>query len=119
MGKWLGSILFWIWKEITFYSSHSAETIVHPLDEINPLNEMDLTSLDDYDVEIMIQMEGFDETFGNTVHSRYSYLSSEIEVGGKFKPAFNTDEEGNVVIDIRDLHKYEKVPYKQPVPEKI
>ena len=60
-------------------------------------------------------MEGFDETFGNVVHSRYSYLSSEIEVGARFLPAYHTDEDGKVVIDINDLHKFEKLPFQESV----
>ena len=88
-------------------------TIVHPIDSKSPFHEMDLNNINDYDMEIMIQMEGFDETFGNVVHSRFSYLADEIEVGAKFQPAFQTDEEGNVVLDINDLHKYDKVNIKK------
>ncbi|NNF21917.1 MAG: hypothetical protein HKN67_08240 [Saprospiraceae bacterium] len=88
-------------------------TIVHPIDSESPFYEIDLNTINDYDLEIMIQMEGFDETFGNVVHSRYSYLPSEIEIGAKFQPAFKTDKKGNVILDMDDLHIFDKVPYQQ------
>jgi inward rectifier potassium channel len=88
-------------------------TIVHPIDEKSPFYEIDLNTISDYDLEIMIQIEGFDETFGNVVHSRYSYHSREIEVGAKYMPAYHTDKEGNVVLDVKDLHVFENVPFEK------
>ena len=87
--------------------------IVHPIDEKSPFYEIDLNTISDYDLEIMIQIEGFDETFGNVVHSRYSYHSREIEVGAKYMPAYHTDKEGNVVLDVKDLHVFENVPFEK------
>ena len=86
-------------------------TIVHPIDSESPFYEIDLNTISDYDLEIMIQMEGFDETFGNVVHSRFSYLSSEIEIGARFVPAFHTGKDGKVVLNVHDLHAFEKVPF--------
>ncbi|MEL7001192.1 MAG: ion transporter, partial [Bacteroidota bacterium] len=48
-------------------------TIVHPIDEKSPLYGITEPELHEMDAEILIRIKGFDDTFGQTVHSRYSY----------------------------------------------
>ncbi len=84
-------------------------TIVHPIDEKSPFYELNLNEMKDSDLEIMIQIEAFDETFGQIVHSRFSYLANEIVDGVRFKKAYSTMDNGDIVLDVRDLHNYEKV----------
>jgi inward rectifier potassium channel len=86
-------------------------TIVHPMNEKSPLNSLDLNNLEKEDLEIIIQLNGFDDTFSQYVHSRYSYQGSEIIVGAKFKPASRVDEDGNLIIPLDEFHHYDKVSY--------
>ena len=84
-------------------------TIVHPIDKDSPFNDIEMVNISGSDLEIMIQIQVFDETFGQIVHSRYSYLSEDIEYGAKFLKSYRTEESGEIILDVRDLHKYEKV----------
>ena len=45
-------------------------------------------------------MQGFDDTFSQVVHSRYSYRHDEIVWGAKFMPAFKVDNKGELVVEV-------------------
>ena len=86
-------------------------TIVHPLNDKSPFNKLDLNKIDKEDLEIIIQLKAFDDTFSQHVHSRYSYQGKEIIVGAKFKPASRIDEAGDLIIPLDEFHDYELVNY--------
>ena len=48
-------------------------TLVHAIDEKSPFNEFDLQNINTADLEIIIQIKAYDNTFGQHVHSRNSY----------------------------------------------
>src|SRR5438477_880016 len=86
-------------------------TIVHPIDEKSPLYGIDDLALRESQAEILILLNGFDETFSQNVHTRSSYVAEEIVWGARFKPMFNPPhEDGTISVDIRKLHDYEPVP---------
>jgi inward rectifier potassium channel len=83
-----------------------AWTIVHPIDETSPLNTCSPDDLRALDAELLILLNGFDETFSQTVHTRSSYKVEEIVWGAKFRNMFNPlDPDGTVSVDIRKLHE--------------
>jgi inward rectifier potassium channel len=87
-----------------------AWTIVHPIDETSPLNTCSPDDLRKLDAELLILLNGFDETFSQTVHTRSSYKVDEIVWGAKFRNMFNPlDPDGTVSVDIRKLHEVEPV----------
>ena len=45
-------------------------------------------------------IKGFDDTFSQTVHARYSYRYDEIVWGTKFVPAFQIDPDGDIVLEV-------------------
>ena len=94
---------------IEFFAS--SWTLVHKIDEESPFQALDLANIHQEDLEIIIQIKAYDDTFAQNVHSRFSYQNNEIIVGAKFKPATKTDEEGNVVIPLDEFHDFEKVPF--------
>lgn len=88
-----------------------AWTIVHPIDEDSPLKDWDSEDLVECDSEFLILLNGFDETFSQTVHTRSSYKGGEIVWGARFKSMFNPpDEDGTLSVDIRKLHEIDRVP---------
>jgi inward rectifier potassium channel len=88
-----------------------AWTIVHPIDDSSPLRDWDGEDLVECDAEFLILLNGFEETFSQTVHARSSYKSDEIVWGARFVSMFNpADEEGVVSVDIRRLNDIERVP---------
>ncbi|MEA2337210.1 MAG: inward rectifier potassium channel, partial [Thermoanaerobaculia bacterium] len=87
-----------------------AWTIVHPIDDTSPLNTCSPDDLRALDAELLILLNGFDETFSQTVHTRSSYKSDEIVWGAKFRDMFNpSDQDGTISVDIRKLHEFDPV----------
>jgi inward rectifier potassium channel len=75
-------------------------TIVHPIDEHSPLLGKTAADLERLEAEILILIKGFDDTFSQTVHARYSYRYDEILWGARYVPAFDVDEHGDIVLDV-------------------
>jgi len=83
-------------------------TIVHPIDSDSPLYGKTTDELRKIHAEFLILVKGFDDTFSQVVHSRYSYSNEDIVWGGKFLKAYSTDESGKIVFDLNDIHKFVK-----------
>jgi inward rectifier potassium channel len=81
-------------------------TIVHPIDENSPLWGKTAEDLAALQMELIILVKGFDETFSQTVHSRYSYLHDEFVWGAKFLPAFRVEEAGDLLLEVDKLGEY-------------
>lgn len=75
-------------------------TIVHPIDHRSPLWEKTPADLERVQAEVLILIKGFDETFSQTVHARYSYRFDEIKWGASFAPAFHVSDEGDMVLEV-------------------
>ena len=75
-------------------------TIVHPIDSRSPLWEKTAKDLEELQAEILILIKGYDETFSQSVHARYSYRFDELVWGESFAPAFNVDSEGDLILHI-------------------
>ena len=83
-------------------------TIVHPIDETSPLFGWTEQDLDAADAEFLVLLNGFDETFSQTVHTRSSYESEEVVWGARFVSMFNPPgEDGTLSVDIRKVHDLE------------
>jgi inward rectifier potassium channel len=78
-------------------------TVVHPIDRESPLWGKTPEDLERMQVEILILMKGYDDTFNQTVLSRHSYRHEEIVWGRKFDPAFSVDEEGDLVLELKKV----------------
>jgi inward rectifier potassium channel len=75
-------------------------TVVHPIDSESPLYGKTAAELAASQAEIMVMVKAWDETFSQNVYQRYSYTFDEIVWGGKFKPAFTVDEEGELTLEV-------------------
>jgi inward rectifier potassium channel len=75
-------------------------TIVHPIDSQSPLYGKTAADLQTLRAEFLILIKGFDETFSQTVHARFSYRYDEVKWGGRFAPAFSVEQSGDVVLDV-------------------
>ncbi len=78
-------------------------TIVHPIDESSPLFGKTKEDLEQKQVEVIVLIKGFDETFSQSVRARYSYRFDEIDWNEKFTPAFDFDETGGMVLNINKV----------------
>ncbi|MDG1158529.1 MAG: ion channel [Flavobacteriales bacterium] len=84
-------------------------TVVHPIDEDSPLFGLNHQQLMMQRAEVMILIFGFDDTFNQDVHARYSYTADEFEFDAKFKPAFELRANGEAYMNINKIHDYDKL----------
>jgi inward rectifier potassium channel len=75
-------------------------TIVHPIDENSPFYKKTAEDLARVEAEVLILIKGFDDTFSQVVHARYSYRHEDIVWGAKFVPAFSIDTSGDMVLEV-------------------
>ena len=75
-------------------------TIVHPIDEASPFFGKSREDLEKLAAELLILIQGFDDTFSQVVHSRYSYPHDQIVWGAKFNPAFRFDTKGDMIVEV-------------------
>jgi len=78
-------------------------TVVHPIDESSPFYGKTAEDLKRNQAELIILIKGFDDTFSQTVHSRYSYRYDEFVWGAKFKSAFVVDPNGDLMLELNRL----------------
>ncbi|ALW84911.1 hypothetical protein AUC43_07290 [Hymenobacter sedentarius] len=82
-------------------------TIVHDITPESPLYGYGPEDYQAQDVEIIIQLKGYDDTFAQDVHARNSYTHEEIEWHRRFIRAYEVDDDGIAVIDLDQLHRTE------------
>lgn len=86
----------------------STWTIVHPIDSESPLYRITEKELHETRSEIMLQLNGYDETYSQEVHMRTSYLFNEIIIGAKFERMLANNAEGNTLVHLEKLNSWEK-----------
>eukprot|EP01037_Dinobryon_pediforme_P000925 gene926-932_t len=84
-------------------------TVVHPLDENSPLNQMTADDMEKSEAGFAILLRAFDDTFSQTVHTRTAYQHNDIIWGAKFKPVFDRDTDGRIVLDLSKISDHELV----------
>lgn len=80
-------------------------TLVHPLDDKSPLYNKSLQQMKEEEGEILVQFNAFDDTFHETVYSRFSYTAAEIIENAAFERAFETID-GMTVLDLDKIDLY-------------
>jgi inward rectifier potassium channel len=80
-------------------------TIVHPIDSDSPFFGKTREDLAKGSAELLILIQGFDDTFSQVVHSRYSYRHDELIWGAKFIPAFKVDPKGDMVVEVNRINE--------------
>jgi inward rectifier potassium channel len=84
-------------------------TINHPIDENSPLYGMNEKDLKEADVEFMISLNGFDDTFSQTVNNRFSYTHEELIYGAKWITVFSQNKKGQTSQNLNKISEFEKV----------
>jgi inward rectifier potassium channel len=84
-------------------------TVVHPIDEASPLYKKTAQDLAQVEAEVLILIKGFDDTFSQVVHARYSYRHEDIVWGAKFVPAFRIDPAGDMVLEVDRISDLKRV----------
>jgi inward rectifier potassium channel len=81
-------------------------TIVHPIDQDSPLYGATPEDLVRLQAEVMILIKAYDDTFSQTVMSRYSYRHDEFVWHKRFAPAFDVDADGDLLLDLERVGQY-------------
>jgi inward rectifier potassium channel len=85
-------------------------TVVHPIDQDSPILHFLESDLEPSDVEMLVQVSGFDPIFSNMVIQRTSYNFSEIVWGARFLPMYHESEDGNTtILELHKLNDFEEV----------
>lgn len=76
--------------------------IVHPIDEESPFFERSPEDLKEMNVEVIVLVEAFDESFSQTIFANSSYCDEEFLYGVKWKPMYYPDPNGSgkTVLDL-------------------
>jgi len=83
--------------------------VVHPIDESSPLSNSGQQEILDDDPEIFVTISAVDETFSQTVYSRFSYADEDIVYGGKFVDLFGQTADGTVTVDLARIGEFDRV----------
>ncbi len=83
-----------------------AWTVVHPIDEDSPLFGKTAEELERLQAEFVITIKAYDDTFSQSVYSRYSYRYDELTWQARFQPAFEIDHDGNMVLNVDRVSSY-------------
>ena len=83
-------------------------TIVHPMDQDSPLFNATVKELFDREIEIIVVIKAFDDTFSQTIYQRTSYRADEIMEGAKFVPMFTRSESGDTTLNFALIDAHEK-----------
>lgn len=81
-------------------------TVVHPITKTSPLYNETPESMAKSDSEILVALEGTNDTFADHVHARHSYLYNELTWGAKFQSILGT-EDSTYTLKIQDIDKCE------------
>lgn len=83
-------------------------TIVHKIDEESPLYGKTAKDVAAEQGEFLISITGFDDSFSQSVHTRYSYQFDELLWNKKFARPYETDDEGEIILHLNEINKLEE-----------
>ena len=79
--------------------------IMHSIDENSPFYQKNPEELNEKGIELWISLTGLDETFSQTIHTRYAYSADHILWNQRFMDIFSQDEKGQWFIDLSKMHE--------------
>jgi inward rectifier potassium channel len=87
----------------------STWTIVHPITENSILYNQSEKQLKKLDLEILLIVDAFDETYSQQIHSRTSYKFNELVVGAKFVRILNQNGNKQSTLSLDKFNDFDKV----------
>ncbi len=83
--------------------------VVHPIDSESPFYGQSEAEFLKSEPEVLVLISVTDETFMQTVHTRYSYRFEEMVWGVKFRDIYETSPEGRTRLDVRRLDEFDAI----------
>lgn len=87
----------------------SSWTIVHPITENSPLQKWSKKQFENRNVEVLLQVDAYDEAYSQQVHTRTSYKFPEIIWDAKFKSILGHNQHGEATLHLNQFHDYESL----------
>ncbi|TPG65599.1 ion channel [Hymenobacter nivis] len=84
-------------------------TLVHDLGPGSPLHGLQAADYAARDVEIIVMLKSYDDTFAQDVYSRYSYIPSEIAWHRRFRRAYDVASDGIAEVNLDALDDTEEL----------
>lgn len=85
-------------------------TVVHPIDENSPLYGFTPQDLEESDAELLLLINGYDDTYAQNVHARQSYKWHEVVWNAKFKVMFHpSDDNQRTILDLDRINDIEQL----------
>ncbi|MEO7962869.1 MAG: transporter [Gemmatimonadaceae bacterium] len=85
-------------------------TVVHPIDEQSPIRGFTPELLREAEAELLVLVQGHEETFSTNVTARASYWWDEITWDAKFASIFAHSADDAVAIDVERLSRLDRLP---------
>ncbi len=83
-------------------------TAIHFIDEASPFYGVESQDLVTHEMELLVTVNGLDETMGQQVHARASYLPEEMVFGHRYADMFGVTDDGRRAIDYSRFHTTER-----------
>jgi inward rectifier potassium channel len=85
-------------------------TVVHPIDENSLFNGYTHEDMKNSDVEVFVQIRGYDDVFSDMVQQRSSYTYHEILFNRKFSRMFRESDDGmTTILELDKLSHHQEV----------
>lgn len=81
-------------------------TVVHLIDKDSPIKGWEPRDFTQNQAEVIIFIEGYDESFGQKIHVSSSYTCREIRWNAQFLPMYYP-RNGKTVLDLDAIHEFE------------
>ena len=85
----------------------SSWTIVHPITEKSILHGLTMEVLKELDLEIILNIEGYDETYSQQIHTRTSYKFNELIWGAKFVKILGNNDNKQATLSLDKFNDFE------------
>lgn len=85
-------------------------TLVHIIDKSSPFFRFRVDTLFQQDFELVVFLDGTDESTSSSCQVRTSYIPQEIRWGYKFLPIVSRSKEGKYSVDFSNFERMEAVP---------
>jgi inward rectifier potassium channel len=88
-------------------------TVMHPITPDSPLHNATLESLSSESMEIAVTLTGLDDSLGQTIHARHSYVDHELVWNARMVDIIRVEPDGRRIVDYRRFHDVEPLPPPQ------
>jgi inward rectifier potassium channel len=79
-------------------------TVMHAIDETSPLYGVTVDQMLAQDMEIVVMLNGVDETIADRIYARHAYWSDEILWNRRFVDVISVEPSGQRVVDLTRFH---------------